>query len=241
MALSYFAIYRDAICIAFSHDYKTLRHSTGHKCPSRDWSKKNEQILPSSKLKDKDRINRDILRQKKEIDDIIEYAIEQYGEPKVDKIKELIINPPPNLNKKSKGNLLDLLEEFISENPSGRTNKIHGLKSHLTTFIADKNTRPQDVDAKFLNDFEAHLRQTNGDNSSKKYFIVLKGFFKYLRINKGYKENEAVRNKNIKGKEPFFVVLTKPQLDDLISFAPQTLHEQTVKNIFLILIYTGLA
>ena len=241
MGFSYLTVYRNKLTVTFTQDYKTLRINTGFKCSSRDFSKKNQMILPSSKIKDQDYINTEIKAQKKKIDDLIKYSIEKYGEIEIDKLKELIKNPSQLIEENKSDDLISLLQDFIDVKKYGRTNKAHNLKSHLIRFNGDKKIRPMEVDLRFLNEFEDFLYETNGANSTKKYFNVLKGFYKYLIRYKSYPVNAAIRDKKISGEEPFFVVLTDEQIGDLRNYVPQSSSQDRIKDIFLILILTGMS
>ena len=178
---------------------------------------------------------------KSDIDDLIDYSIKEFGEADVIRLRALIKNPP---QKKTAGRnecLIQLFEEYIAVTGQGKRSKVHTLKSHLEKFIGDDFIRPIDLDYQFLNLFEIHLRKTNRENSTKKMFEDLRSFFNYLTKHKGIPSNQAVKDKKVKGTEPFFVVLTENQLNNLYRHEVESELEGKIRDIFLILNYTGLA
>ena len=167
--------------------------------------------------------------------------IKKYGVPDVVRIRALIKNPP-NLQKHSNNeSLLELFEEYIIVTGKKKRSKVYTLKSHLQNFIGEQFIRPIDVDFHFLNRFETHLRKTNGQNSTRKLFDDFKSFFNYLNRYKDIPVNKYLKDKRIKGTEPYFVVLTQSQVNDVWNYKTQCDFEDKIRDIFLILCYTGLA
>ena len=236
MQFSYLTVYRKKITLT----YKNLRLDTGFKCTPRNFSKKKQEILPSSNLKNREFINQELKKQKRKIDDLIIYCHKTYGEVEVDRLKKLIKNPP-EARQEEVTDMIALLGEFIEVKGHTKTNKIHNLRMHISRYLDGETIKPDQVDLYFLNGLESLLRETNGSNSVKKYFNVLKGFFNYLERYKGYPVNIAVRDKKIMGEEPFFVVLTDQQVDDLREYIPDSKPKERIKDIFLILILTGMS
>lgn len=89
--------------------------------------------------------------------------------------------------------------------------------------------------------YEKHLRKSLNAGTLRKRLMNLKVFFNHLVIEEGYKTNKFVKNSKTKRFEPDFVVLNESQIKAFENFEVQNGSQQRVRDIFIVLLYTGLA
>lgn len=229
----------------FSHNRKRIFYSTNVKAPAKVID--NKGLIKPKSLENWQNLNEQILICKKQLDDAILNDLRSNGNIDVERIKENIksirqpVNESEHESKVDKGSILlsDMLKDFLSNQP--KMNRGLRWRYSLLSKIIDKN----DMTCKLIRIPYLHERldefraKVNANTASTRY----KNFKRFLTwcSENGYPlpniEWKRLSNPTFK---PDFIFLTDERIEQLVTYEPETDFESKIKNIFLVLIYTGM-
>lgn len=192
-------------------------------------------------------LNQQILFHKRKLDEAILKDLLANGTIDVDRIKYSLESATLSLDEKDdtpsvdKGSvrISDMLKEFISNQPKMN----HGLKWRyelLLKILVKEDVICRQVKMPYLLERLDEFRGVVNANTASTRFKNFKRFI--LWCQEGGYPLPRIEWKRLRkpGFKPDFVFLTDDRIQQLIEYAPESIFEQNVKNIFLVLIYTGM-
>lgn len=142
--------------------------------------------------------------------------------------------------------ILTLFDEFMEVKKLTAKHKmvikLTTIKNHLKIFLGKRKMYLVEYNQTFINKLTHYWEQKVGlqPNTIHKNFRFILLFLNFLK-KEGIIENEFYKEFQYpRGVETNTIVLTKDEVVKLIQYAPKTYSESKVRDLFLVLIYSGL-
>lgn len=188
-------------------------------------------------------LNEQILIHKKRLDDAITLDLRVHGDIDIDRIKITLFNQdqkePRALVNKAQEWLSFMLEDFLSNQPKMNRGLRWRFELLMKIIVADDRICGQ-IKTPYLHELLNKFREGVNANTGSTRFKNFKRFITWCQEN-GYPipkiEWKRLSNPTFK---PDFVFLTDEKIQQLIQYQPKTNFEEKVKNILLVLVYTGM-
>lgn len=151
-----------------------------------------------------------------------------------------------NRPKEDEKDLLTLFEEFIELKKltakSKMVIKLTTIRNHLMNFLKGKRMYLVEFDQRFINKLTHYWQEQIGlqPNTIHKNFKFILLFMNQLRKEEVLKSDKYKKMDYPREVETNTIVLTKVEVMKLINHSPNTASLTRVKDLFLILIFTGL-
>lgn len=190
-------------------------------------------------------LNQQILISKQRLDDVILKDIQNYGTIDIDRIKNVLANPIKPIN--AKENTIEKnqvkfsisLSQFLNSQP-----KMHiGLKKQyesLHDIIVKNDCTCQDITLLYLQQRLNEFRLNKNANTANIRFKNFKRFIKWCHDCEYPLPKMEWKRFSEATFKPDFAYLTEERIQQLIEFNPSSKIERKVRDIFLVLIYTGI-
>jgi site-specific recombinase XerD len=142
--------------------------------------------------------------------------------------------------------LLSLFKDFIELKritlKPKLVQKLQAIEKHLNEFLGKRKVYPIEFNQLFVNKLASFWRNTKAfqPNTISKNFKFLRQFLNHLHNEDILNSSKYRRLQYPKEVETFAVVLSREEVIQLINYQPETSSSERVKDLFLILIYTGL-
>lgn len=191
-------------------------------------------------------LNQQILFHKQKLDDAILKDLQRYGEVDVDRIKAMLrsslldaLIPKREIESKSECSCSSMVDDFISNQPNMDTG-LRGRLDLLKSIVKDYDLKCGEIRVPYLNDLLDRFRAGVNANTAYTRYKNFKRLLSWCTEN-GYPipkiQWKRLRRPTFK---PDFVFLTDERIHQLIEFKTTFVFEQNVRDIFLVLIYTGM-
>ncbi|MEN2282410.1 tyrosine-type recombinase/integrase [Algoriphagus sp. SE2] len=120
--------------------------------------------------------------------------------------------------------------------------KLEAIRNHLNDFLSGKKIYPIEFNQMFVNELSKFWRDEKGlqPNTIAKNFKFIRQFLNHLYHEEILTSSKYQRLQYPKEVETFAIVLTKEEVKCLINYQPETSSLERVKDLFLVLIFTGL-
>jgi integrase len=225
----------------FRLNRKNVYHNTKVKVPASSLDTKG-YVKPSAH-ENWQNLNEQIKLQKKVLDEAILKDLRENGNIDVDRIKFSLkfkaVEEVVEVVDKTSASFLDAVKDFIAHQPK----MDRGLKWRFNTLkaIIQKNDRPMvKVRPDYLLDvLDTFRKNVNANTAGTRY----KNFRRLINwcIDNQYPIPKLDWNHFRKPTfKPDFIYLTDERVDELYNYIPKTDFERKIKEIFLVLIYTGM-
>jgi len=142
--------------------------------------------------------------------------------------------------------LLSLFKDFIELKritlKPKLVQKLQAIEKHLKEFLGKRKVYPIEFNQLFVNKLASFWRDTKAfqPNTISKNFKFLRQFLNHLHNEDILNSSKYRRLQYPKEVETFAVILSREEVIQLINYQPETSSSERVKDLFLILIYTGL-
>lgn len=121
-------------------------------------------------------------------------------------------------------------------------NKLKAIENHLNDFFGTRKIYPQDFNQEIINKLVQYWRDQVGlqPNTIAKNFKFLRQFLNHLYNEEILKSSKYQRLQYPREVETHSVVLSKEEVRKIIEYIPESGKFSKVKDLFLVLIFTGL-
>ena len=232
--------HQSCVKIEFAHKYKRLRHNTGVRVDKKYFDREK---LVSRAIENYEVLNNNIRKLKKFVDEKISEDIDTNGSCDVDRVKILLEKTAEESTPKLKP-LPDYFKEFVKTKTSitpGSKKTYNILGNTIDDFqIANKRKYyVDDIDKKWIDNFGKYILSRVSVNTAHRRFTCFRSFWTWLVEQNLAKENKYLKEYRFATFKPDFVTLSEYQIHKLRD-ATLTGHHKNVRDIFLVLLYTGM-
>ena len=165
----------------------------------------------------------------------------EVGYLNVDLVKAKLIEKPVQ-----ERDILTLFDEFMEVKKLTAKHKmvikLTTIKNHLKIFLGKRKMYMVEYNQTFINKLTHYWEQKVGlqPNTIHKNFRFILLFLNYLKKEGIIETDFYTQFQYPRGVETNTIVLSKVEVVKLIQYAPKTYSESKVRDLFLVLIYTGL-
>lgn len=149
-------------------------------------------------------------------------------------------------NEENEEDLLSLLNQFIELKKltlkPQLVQKLQAIEKHLKEFLVKKVIYPLDFNQLIVNQLTQYWRDKKRfqPNTIAKNFKFIRQFLNHLYHEEILISTKYQRFQYPREVETHAVVLTKEEVVQLMNYQPETLSQERIKDLFLVLIFTGL-
>lgn len=229
----------------FAHNKKRFFYTTNVKIEKSLLD--NKGFIKAKSVDNWQNLNQQILHHKRKLDEAILKDLQTHGSISIERIKyslestalSLVGNDEtPNVDK---GSVLisDMLKEFISNQPK-MNRGLNWRYSLLLKVLQNEDIICRHIKMPYLHERLDEFRGVVNANTAGTRFKNFKRFI--LWCQEGGYPLPRIEWKRLRkpGFKPDFVFLTDERIQQLIDYDPKSDFEERVKEIFLVLIYTGM-
>lgn len=222
-----------------AHNRKRLFINTGVKVPKSAVDGKG--FVKPKANSNWQNLNQQILVIKRRLDDAITKDLQEYKHIDIDRIRIALMREEieDEAPKETNIPLSKMLSEFIANQP--KMNRGLRWRFELLGKIINKNDKfCKEVKLPYLNELLDKFRVNVNANTASTRYKNFKRFITWSKDN-GYPLPMIEWKKLTKPTfKPDFVFLTDERIQQLVEYKPKSEFEEKIKNIFLVLIYTGM-
>lgn len=191
-------------------------------------------------------LNQQILLHKQKLDNAILKDLQVHGNVDVDRVKALLtqsnlVNQPQlkeNVNK-SEELLSSMLDEFLANQPNMSSGLIRRYSTLLQTIIEDDRVC-KTIKVPYLHNVLDRFREKVNANTGYSRYKLFKRLIIWGQDNGFILVKIEWKRLTKPTFKPDFVFLTEERIDQLIHFTADSIFEENVRNILLVLVYTGM-